>query len=1460
MMKRCYTLEEWEQILSEKIKNVVFLGQVELSQEDAGKLEELIRTRLRQDGPQGMDFLMERVPTCLAMFLVCQGIWGYREGSYWSKVAEVMGFDDITWQARLGQFFLDYLKSKGLLQLDVESESEGFRRFVTPILLHGGIPQRCLGEFFSRIVLSFINEDVIEEDEVKDRLFLIRDQEFKKKELQKEIEGLKEEAERLAGELREKDKMSELSAEEETYKEQLASMFFSLWKIPWEDRYADILTRLPWERLVQKCSEYKALLAGYEELASKQSGFLEGHPRFHPVFWSGLALVPAGVGFILFSLKWVGLFFLLSGITALATGYCRLCREKQVREKRRKEYEALENQVSAARERLQRLKEEISQMLSGLPVPPDFSWILALDSADKLSFLKKVFSQWRNCVHQKRGLEIQVAAGKEQLPQVAAGTGGNQPVSRESRDEWSGSTWEAIRRDRVTELRKAKAAELERISILLSEKEKELAKYPVLLPNVDKPIERFLLYGGEWAEKWVLGSLKLAVHALRERKVPEWAAPHLPVRVLHAFQEWWWENFSPESCEETGQTSTEPERYSAPVLALDAPHGDLKIVVDRHRFYIEETGRATRATLKIVAGPLIGGDPTTWVKEIPLRAYRRGVAGLETEFLECYVPLVESYQVSLMVDGETRRVWQVLGLSEQRPFCAFTEDGKQVTGGSLPRTRLWLLLLEGYVLPSHIKIVEDATPPWSAEAFKLFLVDLSEAKTFYLADSQGVMQRIPLGDPESFAPFLEGGETVPFASVDGAPIYLGKPPAVVIPRDGNANLTGWSIIVRRGEGISAERQRCFLSELPEGEVFCSEDRAAIPLAIPELLGSEPAGRFTLRLRSPDKREYVFCLAVVPELLVISEPPLLLPLDQGDRTAGVTVIVSENAKFEVIPPARIVAKEDDAYEVLVPQEEDEVKGMLTLAQPWEECSLPLTIKLPKVRWRLQGLQGRKFSSWQDRVEEVWLGDWQKAEGGLFLELQIPLEEAEAVWLHLRGSQQFVTRGLRNGGARFRLLEFTDTLKRLDEEVATFTLKIFGPRQKLIGEGPLFRVRCRWKVEGVECSMKDLLVSRQLKFNWREKGEASNRVLRLWRLWEPWAAPITEHIKGGMTALVVEREKALLPSGRYLAQFDVEDDWFADGAVSFPAKRFNVADIELNGGEPYVKDWVVQSFPGKTEIKGVLVNFGPGREVTGVLWGMVGGKAVTWQRQTVIGSGGRFSFDFSGEALGAGMHWFGLFTNDDPLFYDFRVLPDASLLEYCLTHLAPQEVGEILELGDRGVVSVRIACHEGHLDCPVLPFKTGHRVLQAWAEGRNSVEIGLPVDQTTHTVRLEWSERGASLFLKSGVMCTGCGMILPDQQAWFEHSSGRLSDHPGLRLNYTNVPVSLLVTWDFQPVIRECRRRYSQASDELLLLYSAHQAPFPEGTIPGIFADVEKMVELLWARERERAHILWRGIEG
>ncbi|MEW6573199.1 MAG: hypothetical protein AB1374_06155 [Bacillota bacterium] len=1650
MLERCADLAKCERVLSATLKGVTFLGQVGLSAEDTEKLGLLIREQIKQDIRQGTQFLKDNAPTCLSLFLVGAGVWRYREGNYWSAVSELVGLDDVNWQIKWGKIFLDFLARKGFPQFDLEVESEDSRRYVTPILLHGGIPQSCLDEFFGSIVRPMIDDDLIDADEIKDRLFWFRKQEGKLRELRTEIRSLSKEEETLSQELKNLDKLmdlkrkaeelspkaagveqyedlpedcagflrakedklekvksqiaklekqrrnyqckieaftesdkrvleyafaiercqrdyqalaqeqaklSELRAKEIAYRGRLSSSSWGLWQTPWNDRYGEILERLPLEQLVQKCSEYITLKESHGEKVAELSRFVISETRFSLTFWIGIPLVPAGLGLLFLPWKLLGSLTFLLGLLALADGFWRLRTGKQIESQQKKQWEILCHEVKTTEAQLNRLEAEIFQLLAGLPFPPEPSVVVKPDLVDDLKVLKEVFRQYRDCLSEKQQIELRLSEWERRVKEVAAGATGSMPgpsvdyiisilaervsSARRNREE-AGRAKECIGQEielelcglkdveaklieeldgirkrlltlgrgdleagiqelnlkrqvyrelqeveaaierlvemsggrpavlgsveEIIKLRDGKAEALERVQAQLREKERELSGYASIFPNVDKPVERFLLYGGEWVEKWLVGSVNLMDQAFRERRIPVEAASGLPARVVAGFEKWWNENYPPDA-----PPLPDRERFSTPVLALDTQHAEIKIVIGQHRFQLADAGMRPIITLEITAFGLIGSETPNWAVQVPLRAYRVLGGWVETGPVEYSVPLAGSYEVILLVGEESRRSWQVSGLAPGTPYLAFTEEGRQITEERLPRKRLWLLVLPGYSLPSDILVIEEATPPTLEQTYGLFFVDLTHTTAFYFVDSRGMRYYVTVAESESFEPYLKGGQVITSVSVEGAPVYVGEPPTIVLPLN-ETGIEQWGIFVRCGAGLAVERKRYLLSDLGE-RVVRTENRVEIPLAIPELLGPEPAGIFTIRLRAKERKDHVFSLAVVPDLLVVFEPVLFLPVDQDGCTVGLTVIVSESARFDVDPPAEIVTVEDDAYEVSVPFTEDAVRGTLSFAQTAGDAAVTLSVKLPKVRWRLQGFANNRFSDWSCRVEELWLGDWQKSGDHLFLELDLPPDAGERVELHLYGSSQLITEPLRRGVARFNVAAFADTLRNSAADLCVFGIRIYGPRRKLIQEGPLFRVRCRWMVEAVDWSLENLATVRRLRFQWQEKGEAQNRVLRLWRLWEPWAEPLVQPIPEGKKSLIIERGKDLLPPGKYLAQFDEEDPWSPGGAVTFPDNGFNTAEIEIDEGELHIKECFVETLAGGGWlITGTLANARPGQGITGLLYGIVGRKAKVWQHEGKADPEGEFELRFVPEDAAdfATAHWFGVFLDEAPLVYQIGILPEPEPFEHLLADLTIEEIKEILEVREMVGIKVKIHCPEGHLDQPVLPPHVSHEVLRAWAEGENSVEVNLQMGGRTKGVRLEWSEGEVHLCLPSGVKCTTmlrdgtiCGKILPNQQAWYRHvdSPEHLPGAPrSMRINYERIPVSLLLTWDFKAVIEECRRRFPLAAQDLLILYSSLNRPLPEGLSGEDIPDAERTVKLLWAKEKELTLTVLRGEPG
>lgn len=146
-------LAEWEQDLHEKIAYIELLGELNLSEEQTKSLGARIAELVHRCGsPEALHILEESYPACLAVSLVAQGVYGYRGGDYWSSIAEETGLG-LNAQQRLGQFIEQFLWKNNLPSFP----GVGGHRYVTIILLHGGIPNYSLPDFFEHFLAPVIS-------------------------------------------------------------------------------------------------------------------------------------------------------------------------------------------------------------------------------------------------------------------------------------------------------------------------------------------------------------------------------------------------------------------------------------------------------------------------------------------------------------------------------------------------------------------------------------------------------------------------------------------------------------------------------------------------------------------------------------------------------------------------------------------------------------------------------------------------------------------------------------------------------------------------------------------------------------------------------------------------------------------------------------------------------------------------------------------------------------------------------------------------------------------------------------------------------------------------------------------------------------------------------------------------------------------------------------------------------
>lgn len=118
--------------------------------------------------------------------LVNDAIWNYQRGQYWLIDKDLFNAQKISLQNKLGMFFLKYIRDYSLPHAEIENA----HRFVSAILLHCGILQNCLQDFFEQVIMPMRNMGVVSENEAKAFLLEIRRHNSKKLEILNNIKEL----------------------------------------------------------------------------------------------------------------------------------------------------------------------------------------------------------------------------------------------------------------------------------------------------------------------------------------------------------------------------------------------------------------------------------------------------------------------------------------------------------------------------------------------------------------------------------------------------------------------------------------------------------------------------------------------------------------------------------------------------------------------------------------------------------------------------------------------------------------------------------------------------------------------------------------------------------------------------------------------------------------------------------------------------------------------------------------------------------------------------------------------------------------------------------------------------------------------------------------------------------------------------------------------------------------------
>jgi len=691
----------------------------------------------------------------------------------------------------------------------------------------------------------------------------------------------------------------------------------------------------------------------------------------------------------------------------------------------------------------------------------------------------------------------------------------------------------------------------------------------------DKPVLRFLAYGGQVAEDFVERCREMAWGYLDSGIVPDAEAVGLPERVVAAYRGW----IAEQSADQVQRESADRWRLRKPQMLVD-PWGE-GVILDLPPQQVPATMVQADFAWQVTAGEE--------EYAISVRVRRTGF-DLKTnaESLSLSQPAA-MVQVSLLADGQVKRTWRYQVMSDERPLLAFDPERFTLLSWqhSLPARRLGLLYpawselqvegpallapsaAEGSKAEGKANLLEELPRlPWGWADFCGQIWDLSHATRLTLLRDGETVLTVPLRPDESAQrPHLVGGQLLlPEAPTVHAPVYVGPPPCVRIPlrrslsrakpRDSGQALTGrrnpdeelarWRLTVRnKWPAVPELRTTMTLADL-RSRLTIGEQHTDLPLSLRSLLGETPCGNFVVRLRGPLGRDAEFTLRIVPHLVICGHESLYLP-DAQSGPQPVTLL------FETSPGdcleyhgeegecrVQTVEQGQDHWEHEVEVIPDVTEVELTVVHPLgnlgagplpsgDPVRVPVHVPIHRLRWALVGEQmGSSQREWTGRIIKCPVDALLQTQSP-FLLIRLPLREVDQVHLGLGlldvdNTELQVTdlapptRDQRLW--RFDLTAFLDTIRASRSPILRFELTIRNlPGRDDALRLPVLSLTRTLLVDNVELEPRRVGDGVVFELRWHEPTVLRNRHVRLWPLWRPWdpvfEQPIPDEAEGTWT---------------------------------------------------------------------------------------------------------------------------------------------------------------------------------------------------------------------------------------------------------------------------------------------------------------------------------------------------------
>lgn len=602
---------------------------------------------------------------------------------------------------------------------------------------------------------------------------------------------------------------------------------------------------------------------------------------------------------------------------------------------------------------------------------------------------------------------------------------------------------------------------------------------PSRLLNVDKPVGRFLLYGGPAARDFLDRTIEM---------LSDWSTTGL----------------------------ADPARYGLPLYVCEALDGYDR---SRHGASGRSASRAHPPRPTISIDPWDPSGPSVVLPPVPAHLGSgswRISSGDQTDELRTSnlehrtftLPRSLAWNVDLVLDGVVARRSQFVGLAALNALV-FDSSGFLLRDPTRVSAEAVGVLLppdaelvsesddEGQSAPKIIEEYPSLTGDWSGFSFQA--VDVSALRRL-IVRRQGTDRSCWVSKPEPI-PALSGEDVDGVTTVDGLPVRSVMPD-VTLPHGFDTSL--WRIRIT----VDGTDHDVDLSASEQGVVSLASFVSRSGIQAVDIVGRGPLGS-----------DFAARFVVVPGLDIDRPRRVVLP---GHSRPALTVRADTAISIEGLEPG-----------VAFAQEVRILGDRTTLRLADESTVVEIAVELPLLQWSLvTGKRRREMDDQPVRLTALDVVD----DAAPRLAVRCGIERVQlSLELDCRGDVLYSSPTETTASEGRWVFDLAPAKDAIRAATTTISLRLrIGGMPVVVGH-----LRQDPGVAHVETHLSD---HGDLDVRWSESRTVVDRVIRLWPLSRPWLGPTVVAVPDGATSEWIV-DTTQLGSGAYLIEVAVDDGWSA-----------------------------------------------------------------------------------------------------------------------------------------------------------------------------------------------------------------------------------------------------------------------------------------------------------------------------